>query len=99
MKYEIYQIKDIGHTNYAFHDYELAKKLNDFDFNDYKKVYEGEIECDDVYDTLEDLFTIFNIKRPQDFKGHSMSVSDIVKLGDDYYYVNGIGFKKIDIGE
>ena len=96
MKYEIYQIKDIENCEYPFMSWRFAESR--FNFNDYEKVYEGEIECDDVYDTLEDLFTIFNIKRPQDFKGHSMSVSDVVKLGDDYYYVDGIGFKKINIG-
>ena len=29
---------------------------------------------------LEDLFQMFNLSRPQDFEGHSLSVSDVIAL-------------------
>ena len=38
--------------------------------------------------SLEDIYTRFNIDHPKDFKGHSLSVSDIVVLhqnGEDAY--------------
>lgn len=31
----------------------------------------------------------------KDFKGHSLSISDIVVLGSEAYYVDGFGFKKL----
>ncbi|MCD8096576.1 MAG: DUF3849 domain-containing protein [Lachnospiraceae bacterium] len=48
---------------------------------------------------LEDLFVKFNLYRPDDFKGHSLSVSDIVALKQDgvvsCYYVDSVGFCKL----
>ena len=34
----------------------------------------------DVIASLEDIYTRFNIDHPKDFKGHSLSVSDVVVL-------------------
>ena len=46
--------------------------------------------------TLEDIYTRFNIERPADFTGHSLSVSDVVVLHrdgkDTAHYVDSIGF-------
>ena len=48
---------------------------------------------------LEGLYTKFNVERPEDFRGHSLSVSDIVALKTDavvsYHYVDSIGFKEL----
>ena len=48
---------------------------------------------------LEDIFTRFNIDHPQDFKEHSLSVSDIVVLhqsGENTaHYVDSIGYKEV----
>ena len=48
----------------------------------YKKTYEGEIETDktDEFEILEEIFTLLNVNHPEDYKGHSLSVSDIVNL-------------------
>ena len=66
----------------------------------YEAVYACGIKnSGDVSQTLEDLYFIFNQKRPDDFKGHSMSVSDIVALKRggvvSYYYCDSIGFKEL----
>ena len=49
--------------------------------------------------SLEDIFTRFNIDHPQDFKGHSLSVSDIVVLHQNgentAHYVDSIGYKEV----
>lgn len=96
MKYAIYQIKNIRDTMYAFRSWKNAEKI--FAFNDYKKVYEGEMEQKNI---LENLFVIFNINHPEDFSGHSLSVSDLVALkkdGNDYwywYYCDSYGWKEI----
>ena len=48
---------------------------------------------------LEGLYTKFNVDHPEDFRGHSLSVSDIVALKIDavvsYHYVDSIGFKEL----
>lgn len=92
MNYKIYQA-DPHTCDYTFEWWSWAQDR--FSFKDYKLVYEGEIEVEDVNKTLEDLFTIFNIKRPQDFKGHSLSVSDIVELDGKYYYCDNVGWTEI----
>lgn len=45
----------------------------------YGCVYDGDLQTDD----LEEIFAILNIEHPDDYKGHSLSVSDIVELEDD----------------
>ncbi|MCF2680573.1 DUF1738 domain-containing protein [Faecalicatena contorta] len=60
---------------------------------DYKFVYSG-ILHDSV--SLDELYSIFNQNHPADFKGHSMSVSDVVIVNRDgdmkAYYVDSFGF-------
>lgn len=50
-------------------------------------------------ETLEDIYRRFNIDHPEDFKGHSLSVSDVVVLhgngADTAYYVDSIGFQEL----
>ena len=49
--------------------------------------------------SLEDIFTRFNIDRPEDFKGHSLSVSDVVVLHQNgensYHFVDSFGYKEV----
>ena len=95
-KFKILQIKDIDNCNYCFRGYSDAKRLG-FSLNDYEVVYEDEVGCVDVYDTLESLFFVFNNDRPTDFKGRSMSVSDVVELDGKYYYTDTFGFEEISL--
>lgn len=74
----------------------LNSQDNGFDLNDYHTVYNGSITADNQTEALEQLYTIFNINHPNDFKGHSLSVSDVVKLNDTLFYCNRIGWKKLD---
>ena len=51
-------------------------------------------------EVLEQAYQQFNIQRPADFTGHSLSVSDIVaiKRGSEvsYHYCDSIGFKELE---
>lgn len=99
MKYEIYQIKDTANVDYAYSSYDENK----FSMNDYDLVYSGaitpsDIDSDDeslIIDVLEDLFFEFNCNHPKDFRGHSLSVSDVVVLDGNKYYCDSVGWKKI----
>ena len=64
----------------------------------YDKVFEGEINGKNP----EDAFSVFNFDQPENFHGHSMSVSDVVEIAESesteagFYFCDTIGFKKID---
>ena len=73
------------------------------DLGDYVPVWtdvcdEGQDESD--AEICEKLFEKFNVAHPQNFAGHSMSVSDVVMIQDgkarSYYYCDSVGFKKIE---
>ena len=96
--FKIHQIKDIGNTDYAFRGYDPKK----FNFADYEERYEMEfVSAEDKTDLeiCETIFTIFNLRRPEDFKGHSLSVSDIIELRrhgrSKLYYCEMCGFTRL----
>lgn len=97
-KFYIYQIKN--DADYLFCAFEYAVNSGGIQKEDYEKIYEGDMAGGW---TLEDLFYIFNADIPEDFKGRSMSISDIVIIEDNgkkkAYYVDLIGFKEVDFME
>lgn len=96
--YSIYQLEHSEHADqYLFMSYDwLERKGLSVDRDDYRMVYAAQLEPGT---TLEDIYTRFNIDHPKDFKGHSLSVSDVVVLNengaDTAYYVDSIGFKEV----
>lgn len=70
------------------------------DGRNYNRVYAGtlpETASHDPSVILEDLYVQFNLCRPDDFHGHSLSVSDVVVLNQDgkekAYYTDSYGFE------
>ena len=53
-----------------------------------------------INDSLDSLYERFNIDRPNDFTGHSMSVGDIIVVNDGErlasYFVDSVSFKELD---
>ncbi len=96
MQFKIYQLKRDQRYEYSFMRWSFAKE-HGFSTTDYDQIYAGERQ-DSNY-LLEELWEEFNINHPADFKGHSLSVSDIVALGTDdnikYYYCDSFGWKDI----
>ena len=95
-KYSILQIKN--HSSLKnFADYRwLTERLGGFDIADYETVYEGEFDSgDDIDVILDNIFEIFNIDHPSDFRGHSLSVSDVVVIDGVKYYCDSIGWKNV----
>ena len=93
MNYKIKQIKDVDNCEYAFKHYNWCK--DQIDLDDYKVVYEGELEYPEMPNALEELFEIFNIRRPEDFKGRSVSVSDSVEVDGKNYYCDAAGWVEL----
>lgn len=102
--YTIFQLDDenikvlVEHK--LFESWESLTRRSKFDFNQYKKVYENEIEGETQADILlEDLFQKFNLHHPKDFKGHSLSISDVVILDDVKYYCDCYGWVNVETGK
>lgn len=98
--YEIYQVKI--EEDFAFMDWKRANKFFKWSFEPYKWVWSGFEKAEDDYDLLNRLFVTFNINHPVGFKGHSMSVSDVIKINHTvdenkakYYFCDAIGWKDI----
>ena len=102
MNIKIYQINlERDDDGVAFEDYESLSRLQNSEKVNaeiYDKVYEGDVDAQD----LEDVYRIFNVDHPDDYKGRSLSVSDVVEITDSekehpgFYYCDSIGFKEID---
>ena len=93
MKYKIKQIKDVENCAYACKRYAWAKNV--IDLNDYEVVYEGELDCPEMPNALEELFEIFNNKRPKDFEGRGMTISDVVEIDGKNYYCDFVGWEEL----
>lgn len=101
--YAVLQLKHIDETDeFRFMPYWHIQKLeNQPTIDHYEVVYNGPIEQSaGAAEQLEALYTRFNIDHPEDFRGHSMSVSDIVALkvvGEvSFHYVDSVGFQKLE---
>lgn len=96
-------ILQINHNDenrfYSFAGLDMLMRHNmNVELNRYNVVYvtERDVEISNVYSYLDDLFEEFNIHHPKDFRGHSLSVSDLVKINDDYYFCDSFGWKKMN---
>ena len=101
--YAVLQLKHVDETDeFRFMPYWHIQKLeNQPTIDHYEVVYNGPIEQSaGAAEQLEALYTRFNIDHPEDFRGHSMSVSDIVALkvvGEvSFHYVDSVGFQKLE---
>ena len=106
-KYGIYQLKhnpELGHLR--FEGTESLKRMgitkDNFDAikpENYELIYVGELselKEETQGATLEAIYEKFNIDHPEDYKGHSLSVSDIVVLHQNgensAHFVDSFGF-------
>lgn len=101
MNVTIYQInmgRDMNHVAFLSHDsLERFQGTPEIDSELYDKVFEGNVECEN----LEDVYRKFNVDQPDNYKGRSLSVSDIVETQDketgecQWFYCDSIGFKQV----
>lgn len=61
----------------------------------YEEVFDGDVDRN----TLEGIYELFNTDIPPLHRGHSMSVSDVVRTDDGFYYCDRFGFQKTDFDE
>lgn len=101
--FEIYQVK----SGEEYHDKRFAglselggaPNVADYDLVYSGKLSEIDVSAENKNEILESIFTKFNTDRPEDFKGHSLSVSDVVVLHKDdtdtAHYVDIAGFSDV----
>ena len=96
--FSIYQLKGGNKTlDYRFEPLDSIHR-NGLSVNpeNYELVYEAPLTAKD---NLESIYTRFNVDRPADFTGHSLSVSDIVVLHQDgkdtAHYCDRAGFSEV----
>lgn len=96
--YQIYQLKSDDEL-WQYH-FENLESLKDHDLKvegkNYELKYEGEW-TEGMH--LDGIYAKFNIDRPEDFTGHSLSVGDIVVLNRDgketAHFVDSVGFVEV----
>ena len=97
-RYEIYQLTaDPANAKLLFTSYDRVHADGmTINRSNYEMKYSAPLTPDT---TLDNIYDQFNINRPADFTGHSLSVSDIVVLHrngqDTAHYVDSIGFADV----
>lgn len=99
--FKIYQLPSgEKYHGVRFEDMEQLKKDGvQLNHDDYELVYEGEVGEFRGNATLEALYTQFNTDHPEDFRGHSLSVSDVIVISvdgkDTAYFCDSFGFTEM----
>ncbi|HGM1346900.1 TPA: YodL domain-containing protein [Clostridioides difficile] len=100
-----------GKDTFTIYQLKRGDETRDFRFEPYDRLTAAGLTVDPAnYDliytaplapdmTLEQIYERFNIDHPADFKGHSLSVSDVVVLHQDgqdaAHYVDSIGYRQV----
>ena len=100
-KFQIYQLP--GGDKYHGVRFEGLDRLKaegvQLNKDDYELVYEGLVGEFRGNATLEGIFTQFNTDHPEDFRGHSLSVSDVIVISvdgkDTAYFCDSFGFTEM----
>lgn len=93
----VWQLKPDVDVRMKFIGYdELCGRFGPPDQTNYQMVYDGAAETND----LEELYAKFNMDHPPGYRGHSLSMSDVLELYDEtgstFHYVDRFGFKEVD---
>lgn len=95
--FSIYQLKENAPREYHFRSLnELQEKGLSVEASHYESVYTATLTPGT---SLEDIYNTFNYNHPADFKGHSLSASDVVVLHqsgrDTAHYVDSFGYSDV----
>lgn len=107
LSYDIYQIRvgDAYHSLRFANLSELEHMNQPVQKSNYEPVYAGTLLENatngqtSYTEVLESLYEKFNLQHPADYRGHSLSVSDVVVLHENgrntAYFCDSIGFKEV----
>lgn len=93
---QIWQLKDTAPPLLLYEAYErIAGYGLSFLKENYRQVYEYDHDDTPLKMLLDEVYARFNFAHPDDFRGHSLSVSDVVVVGGRAFYVDRIGFREV----
>lgn len=98
IKYTIYQLQPTEKNwRRLFMSLNATQDTINLEEEGYKKVFIGYLKgrFRDSNEILERIFVKLNINHPKNFRGHSLSVSDVVQLSDKYFHCQSCGWKKV----
>lgn len=93
----IWQLKADSDFSMRFISFdEFKERFGEPSKDNFEVVFDGSLPTNN----LDAIYEICNINHPDDYKGHSLSMSDVVELydenGSEFHYVDRFGFKEID---
>lgn len=99
MKIHLYQIiPELDRKHHMFQNWNHVKTELDgkVPAEIYEDVFSGDIDAENI----EDIFRIFNVEFPKNYRGRSMSVSDVAEIvhspnKSEFFYCDSTGFEKI----
>ena len=99
MKIKIYQInseRDKYRVKYRnLMDTKVCQQSSEIDSSIYDRVFMGDVDCEN----MEDVYRLFNTEGHRLFRGHSLSVSDVVEVEQDgqsdFQFCDSIGFQGV----
>lgn len=99
MKIKIYQInseRDEYRVKYrSLMDTKVCQQSPEIDSSIYDRVFMGDVDCE----SMEDVYRLFNTEGHRLFRGHSLSVSDVVEVEkegySDFHFCDSIGFQGV----
>lgn len=106
MKYKVYQIpfpKDENNkkeiNRFRRYAYAHLNWIDEVNLDNYEMTYEGEISINLISDEnfLDQIFRQLNLNHPEDYKGHSLSVSDLLEVNGKFYYCDAYSWEEIDL--
>lgn len=97
-RYVIYQMESGSPKKF----FSLEEEQEDVSLSEYgyKMVYDDSIRVNNEetdYHLLNRLYEKFNIDQPFDFRGHSLSISDLVVINGKGYYCQSFGWKEVNV--
>lgn len=99
MRVKIYQInssRDSNHVKYlGLTDARRITETNTVDPSVYDEVFNAQLDTDNP----EEIFAQFNHENHPLFRGHSLSVSDVIVTDKGALFCDRVGFKSIDFDE
>ncbi len=75
---------------------EFKEKFGEPSKDNFEVVFDGSLPTNNI----DAIYEICNINHPDGYKGHSLSMSDVVELydesGSEFHYVDQFGFREVD---
>ena len=105
MKYKVYQIpfpkdenNEVEVMRYCKYAFSPLSRIDEVNLKNYKMTYEGEMPINLISDLspLDQIFQELNINHPADYKGHSLSVSDLIEMNGKFYFCDSYGWEEVN---